>query len=167
MMKVTLTARPFDSEEEAEEAIIAGRISPGDAVFIRYEGPRGSGMPEMFYTTEAVASDEKLVSTIAIITDGRLSGATRGPAIGHVSPEAIEGGPIALVKEGDLIRIDVLNRSLDIIGIKGVERSKEEIDEIMLERKANWKKPKIVNSKGILDIYKKLAASAMKGAYME
>lgn len=167
MLKVTLMAKPFDSEEEAEDAILAGKIKPGDAIFIRYEGPKGSGMPEMFYTTEAVASDVRLASTIAVITDGRFSGATRGPAIGHVSPEAIEGGPIALVEDGDLIRIDILNRRLDIVGVKGIEKTSEEIDEIMSKRKAEWIKPKIMHTNGILDIYKKLAVSAMKGAYME
>ncbi|MDD4833254.1 MAG: dihydroxy-acid dehydratase [Lutispora sp.] len=167
MMKVTLIARPFDSEEEAKEAILSGKIKPGDAVFIRYEGPKGSGMPEMFYTTECIASDKKLVSTTALITDGRFSGATRGPAIGHVSPEANEGGPIALVEEGDIIRIDIPNRRLDIVGVKGVEKSMEEIDEIIEKRKSNWIKPKVIYTQGIFDIYRKLAVSAMKGGYME
>ena len=87
--------------ENAIEAVLQKKIHPGEAVFIRYEGPKGSGMPEMFYTTEAIASDPELVETIALITDGRFSGATRGPAIGHVSPEASEGGPIALVENDD------------------------------------------------------------------
>ena len=85
MQDTILKARPFNREEEAINAILRGNIKPGDAVIIRYEGPKGSGMPEMFYTTEAIASDPKISASIALITDGRFSGATRGPAIGHVS----------------------------------------------------------------------------------
>ncbi|MDK2917930.1 MAG: dihydroxy-acid dehydratase [Candidatus Petromonas sp.] len=167
MMQATLIARPYDSEEEALEAVLNKKIKPGDAVFIRYEGPKGSGMPEMFYTTEAIASDPELVASIALITDGRYSGATRGPAIGHVSPEASEGGPIALVEEGDLIRIDIPNRRLDIIGVDGKEMPKEKVDKILKERRNRWKKPEPKDDKGALKIYRKLAVSPMKGAYME
>ena len=95
-------------------------------------------MPEMFYTTEAIASDEELGKTIALITDGRFSGASKGPAIGHVSPEAADGGPIALVEEDDLIQIDIPNRILRIIGIKGVERTQEEIETILEQSKKEW-----------------------------
>ncbi len=167
MIQSTLVARPFDSEEEAFDAVVNKRIIPGDAVFIRYEGPKGSGMPEMFYTTEAIASDPELVSSIALITDGRYSGATRGPAIGHVSPEASEGGPIALVENGDLIRIDIPNRSIDIVGVNGKERSMEEMRKILEERKKSWRKPELKIKKGALSLYTKLAVSPMKGAYME
>ncbi|MBB6218513.1 dihydroxy-acid dehydratase [Anaerosolibacter carboniphilus] len=167
MMEAILTARPFDSEEEAFEAVINKQIKPGDAVFIRYEGPRGSGMPEMFYTTEAIATDPELVSSIALITDGRYSGATRGPAIGHVSPEASEGGPIALVEEGDLIKVDIPNRTLEIIGIKGQEMMPDEIDNVLQERRKNWIKPEPKFKKGVLSLYTKSAVSPMKGAYME
>ena len=167
MLESTLVARPFDSEEEAFDAVVNKRIIPGDAVFIRYEGPKGSGMPEMFYTTEAIASDPELVSSIALITDGRYSGATRGPAIGHVSPEASEGGPIALVEEGDLIRIDIPKRRLDIVGINGKEKSIVEMQKILEERKKAWIKPKSKIKKGALSLYSKLAVSPMKGAYME
>ncbi len=166
MMKAILVARPFDSEEEAFDAVVNKRIKPGDAVFIRYEGPKGSGMPEMFYTTEAIASDPQLVSSIALITDGRFSGATRGPAIGHVSPEASEGGPIALVEEGDLIKIDIPGRRLDIIGIKGELMTAEQIDKVLENRRKRWIKP-VDHSKGVLKIYKKLAVSPIKGGYME
>ena len=107
MFKAVLRARPFDSEEECIDAVLHHKVQPGDAVFIRYEGPKGSGMPEMFYTSEAISSDKELGRTIALITDGRFSGASTGPVIGHVSPEAQAGGPIALVEEGDLIRLDV------------------------------------------------------------
>ena len=115
------------------------KVQKGDAVFIRYEGPKGSGMPEMFYTSEAISSDKELGKSIALITDGRFSGASTGPVIGHCSPEAVDGGPIALVEEGDLIEIDVKERKLNIIGIAGERKSMEEIDAILKERRQNWK----------------------------
>lgn len=87
MFEATLRAKPYDSEEECISAVLHGEVKPGDAIFIRYEGPRGSGMPEMFYTGEAICADPKLASSVALITDGRFSGASRGPVIGHVSPE--------------------------------------------------------------------------------
>ncbi|WP_139904093.1 dihydroxy-acid dehydratase [Clostridium thermarum] len=167
MHQVILKARPFDSEEEALNAVLSGAIKPGEAVFIRYEGPKGSGMPEMFYTTEAIASDPLLSESVALITDGRFSGATRGPAIGHVSPEASEGGNIALVEEGDLIKIDIPARTLDIIGVKEEEKSAEEIISILQERRKNWIKPTPKYTKGALGIYTRLAVSPMKGGYME
>ncbi|MDR0429725.1 MAG: dihydroxy-acid dehydratase [Tannerellaceae bacterium] len=167
LMQVTLKARVFNNEESALQAVLNKEIHPGEAVLIRYEGPKGSGMPEMFYTTEAIASDPELIETIALITDGRFSGATRGPAIGHVSPEASEGGPIALVEEGDLIKIDIPARKLDIVGISGVIESPEAIDAVFAERKKNWVKPKSRYNSGILSIYTKNSASPMKGGYME
>ena len=167
LMKVTLKARVFNCEEDAIKAVLTKEIKPGDAVFIRYEGPRGSGMPEMFYTTEAIASDPELVESIALITDGRFSGATRGPAIGHVSPEASEGGPIALVEEDDLIKIDIVARQLNIIGVKGQEKTESEIQEILEVRKKSWVRPARKYTKGILGIYTKCAVAAMKGGYME
>lgn len=135
MFQVVGRARPFNSEEDAYKAIISEEIMPGDIVFIRYEGPKGSGMPEMFYTTEAIASNPKLANSVALITDGRFSGATRGPAIGHVSPEAAEGGAIALVEDDDLIEIDIPMRSLNIVGTRGIRKSKTEIAEIIEKEK--------------------------------
>lgn len=167
MMKVTLSARTFDSEEEALSAVLSKDIKPGDAVIIRYEGPKGSGMPEMFYTTEAIASDPELVSTTALITDGRFSGATRGPAIGHVSPEASEGGPIAFIEDNDLIEVDIPLRSINIVGVNGEIKSKEEINKILENREKSWKKPEPKYTKGALGVYTKLAVSAMKGGYMK
>ena len=167
MFKATLTARPFDCEEDAIDAILHGRIHPGDAVFIRYEGPRGSGMPEMFYTGEAICADPKLASSVALITDGRFSGASRGPVIGHVSPEAAAGGPIALVEEGDIIELDVEARRLEITGVKGEHKTPEEMDAILAERKANWKGFTSKYTHGLLKLYSQHAVSAMKGAYME
>lgn len=167
LMQATLKARVFDCEEEAIKAVLQKEVYPGEAVFIRYEGPKGSGMPEMFYTTEAIASDPELVETIALITDGRFSGATRGPAIGHVSPEACEGGPIALVEDGDLITLDIPARRLDITGIAGKQQSPEEIDWILSERRKNWIKPEPRYNNGILSIFTRNSVSPMKGAYME
>ncbi len=167
MHKALLTARPFDSEEEAIEAVLSKAIKPGDAVIIRYEGPKGSGMPEMFYTTEAISSDPELGKTIALITDGRFSGASKGPAIGHVSPEAAEGGPIALVEEGDLILLDIENRILKLAGVKGKALSEEEMGNVLEERRKhlNTREPKYKT--GVLSIYGKHAVSPMKGGYME
>lgn len=167
MREVVLRARPFNSEEEALDAVLTRKISPGDGVFIRYEGPKGTGMPEMFYTTEAIAADEELSSTTALITDGRFSGATRGPAIGHVSPEAYDGGPISLVEENDLIEISIDNRSIDIVGVKGERLSKEEMEKVLSERRAAWVRPPMKKKTGILATYSRLAVSPMKGAYME
>ena len=167
MREAVLIARPFNSEEEAIKAVLTGEINPGDAVIIRYEGPKGSGMPEMFYTTEAIASDPRIAASTALITDGRFSGASRGPAIGHVSPEATEGGPIALVEEGDLIKISVSERKLSIIGVNIRELPEEEIEKILVERKKNWKKPEPRFNKGPLAVYTRFAVSPMKGGYIE
>ncbi len=167
MQEAVLKARVFNCEEDAIEAILKHRIVPGEAVFIRYEGPKGSGMPEMFYTTEAISSDPELSAAIALLTDGRFSGASKGPAIGHISPEAAEGGPIAFVEDGDLIEISVKNRSLNIIGIQGQKKSLAQIDEILKERKTKWQKPKPKYTKGALGIYTRLAVSPMKGGYIE
>lgn len=167
MFRAVLNARPFDSEEECLDAVLHHRVQKGDAVFIRYEGPKGSGMPEMFYTSEAISSDKELGRSIALITDGRFSGASTGPVIGHCSPEAVEGGPIALVEEGDLIEIDVPARKLNIIGVKGPRRSMEEIDEILEERRKNWQPREPKYKKGVLRLFSQHAVSPMKGAYLE
>jgi dihydroxy-acid dehydratase len=166
MHQAILWARPFDSEEEAIAAIINKEIHPGDAVIIRYEGPKGSGMPEMFYTTEAISTDPELAKTIALITDGRFSGASRGPAIGHVSPEAANGGPIALIEEGDLIELDIEKRILSIIGIKGERYSLEDIEKELRKRKESWKPRKIKYESGVLKLFAEHAVSPMKGGYM-
>ena len=167
MHKAILKARPFDSEEEAIEAVLTKKIKPGDAVFIRYEGPKGSGMPEMFYTTEAISSDKELSASIALITDGRFSGASKGPAIGHVSPEAAVGGPIALVEENDLIEIDIEKRILQIVGVNGERLNLDEIDNILAQRKKLWKPRGNKYKSGILKIFSDKAVSPMKGGYME
>ena len=167
MFKAVLNARPFDSEEECLDAVLKHKVQKGDAVFIRYEGPKGSGMPEMFYTSEAISSDAELGRSIALITDGRFSGASTGPVIGHCSPEAVDCGPIALVEEGDLIEIDILGRKLNIIGIKGERKTPEEIDAVLAERRKNWKPREPKYKKGVLRLFSQHAASPMKGAYLE
>ena len=167
MFHAVLRARPFDSEEECLDAVLKHKVQKGDAVFIRYEGPKGSGMPEMFYTSEAISSDKELGKSIALITDGRFSGASTGPVIGHCSPEAVDGGPIALVEEGDLIEIDVKERKLNIIGIAGERKSMEEIDAILKDRRRNWKPREPKYKKGVLRLFSLHAASPMKGAYLE
>ena len=167
MKEAVLYARPFDSEEEAIDSILHGGIHKGEAVIIRYEGPKGSGMPEMFMTTEAIASDSELSKSIALITDGRFSGASRGPCIGHVSPEASSGGEIALIEEGDLIELSLKNRSLNLVGTEGKRRTPEEIESILAQRRNRWEQPKPRYTKGALGLYTKLAVSAMKGGHME
>lgn len=167
MFKKILSARPFDSEEDAIAAILHKDIKPGDAVFIRYEGPKGSGMPEMFYTGEAICSDPELAASVALITDGRFSGASKGPVIGHVSPEAADGGPIALVEEGDLIEIDIDARLLRICGVNGERKSSEEMEEILKERRAKWSPRPGRYQDGVLKLFSEHAVSPMKGGYME
>ena len=167
MFKAVLRARPFDSEEECLDAVLHHKVQKGDAVFIRYEGPKGSGMPEMFYTSEAISSDKELGKSIALITDGRFSGASTGPVIGHCSPEAVDVGPIALVEEGDLIEIDVEARKLNIIGIHGVKMTEEEVQEVLKQRRLAWKPKERKYKKGVLRLFSELAASPMKGAYLE
>ena len=167
MHQAILKARPFDCEEEAIDAILHHRIQPGDAVLIRYEGPKGSGMPEMFYTTEAIASDAELGASIALLTDGRFSGASKGPAIGHISPEAADGGPIALVEENDLIEVNIPKRILRIVGVNGERKTEEEIEKILAERKAAWKPRKNRYTHGVLKQFADKAVSPMKGGYME
>ena len=167
MFHAVLRARPFDSEEECLDAVLKHKVEKGDAVLIRYEGPKGSGMPEMFYTSEAISSDQELGRSIALITDGRFSGASTGPVIGHCSPEAADGGPIALVEEGDLIEIDIAKRKLDIVGINGERKTPEEISAVLTERRKNWAPKERKYQKGVLRMFSEHAVSPMKGAYLE
>ncbi|KAB0578343.1 dihydroxy-acid dehydratase [Fusobacterium naviforme] len=167
MFTALLKARPFDSEEECLDAVLHHRVQKGDAVFIRYEGPKGSGMPEMFYTSEAISSDPELGRSIALITDGRFSGASTGPVIGHCSPEAAAGGPIALVEQDDLIEINIMERRLNIVGIAGERRSAEEIAAVLEERRKNWKPRPLKYKSGVLRMFSEHAASPMEGAYLK
>jgi dihydroxy-acid dehydratase len=167
MLKHTGPAKVFNSEEECYNAVVEERIEPGTVLIIRYEGPRGSGMPEMLMTTEAIVCDNKLNGSTVLITDGRFSGATRGPCVGHVSPEAAAGGPIALVEDGDLIELDIPNRGLNIVGVNGVKQSIEDIDRVLALRASNWKPEVNKRRKGVLKRYTEGAVSAMKGAGYE
>ena len=157
MLVHTGPARVFDSEDEAIAAIYAGKIVAGDVVVIRYEGPRGGpGMREMLNPTSAIAG-MGLDKDVALITDGRFSGATRGASIGHVSPEAAAGGPIALVEEGDIISIDIPAHTISL----QVSR------EVLAERKARWVCPAPRIQTGYLARYAKLVSSADRGAVLD
>ena len=155
-------ARVFNSEEDAHKAVVEHKINPGDIIVIRYEGPRGSGMPELLMTTEAIVCDETLNGTVALVTDGRFSGATRGAAIGHVSPEAARGGMIAFIEDGDIIEYDVENRTLNVVGIHGREVSPEEIEIAFLLRRKLGIRP-APQRRGLLGRYTQAASSAMEG----
>jgi dihydroxy-acid dehydratase len=154
MMTFEGTARCFDSEELAMAALMEGRIVAGDVVVIRYEGPKGGpGMREMLAPTAALMG-LGLGDSVALITDGRFSGGTRGPCIGHVSPEAAEGGPIALIQDGDRILLDIPNRKLDLL-----------VDEATLAtRRAAWTAPEPKIKTGWLARYAKVVTSAYTGA---
>ncbi len=157
MLKHSGPARVFDSEEDAIAAIYSGKIVDGDVVVIRYEGPKGGpGMREMLNPTSALAG-MKLDKTVALITDGRFSGASRGASIGHVSPEAADGGNIALIEEGDIIEIDIPNASINVA-----------LDDATLEsRRAQFVLPEPKIKSGWLSRYAKLVSSADKGAIMK
>jgi len=159
-------ARVFNREEDALDAVLTGKIKPGAVIVIRNEGPRGSGMPEMLATTEALATDPALQNT-AIITDGRFSGATRGPCIGHISPEAVAGGPIALLEDQDIIAIDIPKRSLSMVGHGDQRMNADEINAVLAERRKRWKPSITKHPAGILTRYAAHAVSAIKGAYLE
>ena len=167
MFRAVLRARTFDSEEACLDALLHHRVQKGEAVFIRYEGPKGSGMPEMFYTTEAISTDRELGRSIALITDGRFSGASTGPVIGHCSPEAQSGGPIALVEDGDLIEIDIPARRLAIVGIAGEPKTPEEVAAVLAARRTQWRPKPRKYRHGVLRLYAEHAVSPMKGAYMD
>lgn len=156
MMRHSGPARVFDSEEDALSAIYDGRINAGDVVVIRYEGPRGGpGMREMLYPTSAICG-MGLGSSVALVTDGRFSGATRGAAIGHVSPEAAAGGPIALVHEGDTVEIDIPSGRITLaVG-----------EEELARRRGEWRQPRPKVTTGYLSRYAKQVSSADKGAIL-
>jgi dihydroxy-acid dehydratase len=156
MQKTRGPARVFDSEEEAFAAITGGKILRGDVVVIRYEGPKGGpGMREMLGPTSAI-SGRGLADSVALVTDGRFSGGTRGPCIGHIAPEAAEGGPIALVAEDDYISIDIPNRRIDL-----------EIDKTEFEKRRRDWRPEEKEVKGYLKKYGQGCLSAERGASMK
>ena len=156
MMKHTGPAVIFESENEAYDGIVAGKVKAGDVVVVRNEGPKGGpGMQEMLAPTTAIKG-VKLDDSVALITDGRFSGGTAGACIGHISPEAAAGGPIGLLKNGDIIEIDIPARSLKV----------RLSDEELAERKKNWKKPEPRFKTGWLARYAAMATSADTGAIL-
>jgi dihydroxy-acid dehydratase len=158
MLKHRGPARVFDIEEEAVQAVIGGAVKSGDVVVIRYEGPKGGpGMREMLTATGAIVA-RRLDAEVALITDGRFSGATKGAAIGHISPEAMEGGPLAIVAVGDVIDIDIPGRTLN------VDLPQEEID----KRLAQWSKPSLKREvASYLRRYSAMVTSASTGAVLK
>jgi dihydroxy-acid dehydratase len=157
MLKHSGPARVFNSEDEAIQAIYNGKIVDGDVVVIRYEGPKGGpGMREMLNPTSALAG-MKLDKTVALITDGRFSGASRGASIGHVAPEAASGGPIGLIEEGDIITINIPDAQINV----------EVSDEVLAARKAAYVQPEPNIKTGWLSRYARQVSGANKGAVME
>ncbi len=151
-------ARCFDSEEDATNAVVNGRIKPGDVIVVRYEGPRGGpGMREMLALTSMVKGIPELSSTTALLTDGRFSGGTRGLCIGHISPEAAEGGPIGLIRDGDIVHINLSERTL------AVDVSDDELQ----SRRAAWQAPAPKYARGWLSRYTRLVTNASNGAVLE
>lgn len=160
MRDVELSVSAFDSEKSAFDAIMNGKIKPHTAIVVKYCGPRANGMPEMFYLTEALSNDEELSQSCALITDGRFSGASRGPIIGHVSPEAKNDGPIKYVETGDVLKIDIKNRRIDILDANYNYMSEEHL------RARKVEEPKFKH-KGLVKLYTHLATDAIKGGTME
>ena len=157
MLKHEGPAVIFDSQEEACEGILSGKVKAGDVVVIRYEGPRGGpGMQEMLSPTSYIMG-AGLGDSVALITDGRFSGGTRGACVGHVSPEAAAGGPIGLLREGDVVEIDI---EANLIKVK---LSDEELE----QRRKGWKKPEARIKYGVLGKYASMACSADKGAILK
>jgi dihydroxy-acid dehydratase len=157
-------ARVFEDEPDAINALIERTITPGDVMVIRYEGPHANGMPEMYFAAAILSSDPVLNHTTAIVTDGRYSGAMKGPCVGHVTPEALDGGPIALVEENDLIELNVPERRLAIVGIDGRARPEAEVTEILAQRRERWSPRPPRHTRGILALYERLASDAAHGA---
>ncbi|MBO0730139.1 MAG: dihydroxy-acid dehydratase [Acidimicrobiaceae bacterium] len=157
-------ARVFDFEDTAVDALLRREITPGDVVVIRYEGPRANGMPEMYYASTIISSDATLNVTTALVTDGRYSGAMRGPCVGHVAPEALDGGPIALVQDNDLIEVNIPERRLAVVGVNGQPASEPEVDAVLADRRREWAPPPRRHGTGILSLYERVARTASEGA---
>jgi dihydroxy-acid dehydratase len=163
-------ARVFDTEDSALDSLIgrkgARKVVPGEVVVIRYEGPRANGMPEMYFASAIIAADPALNHTTALITDGRYSGAMKGPCVGHVTPEAIDGGPLALVEEDDLIEINIAERRVAIVGVGKKAAKPEVVERKLSERRARWTPPPFRHTRGILSLYSRVAAGSSDGALM-
>ncbi len=162
--------RVFDTEDAALDSLIgrhgAKKVVPGDVVVVRYEGPRANGMPEMYFASAIIAADPALNHTTALITDGRYSGAMKGPCIGHVTPEAIDGGPIALVEEDDLIEINIPGRRLGIVGIRKKSMEPRAIQRALADRRDRWAAPPYRHTRGILSLYSRVATGSSEGGLM-
>jgi dihydroxy-acid dehydratase len=154
----------FEDEPDAIDALVSRKIKPGDVMVIRYEGPHANGMPEMYFAAAILSADPVLNHTTAIVTDGRYSGAMSGPCIGHVAPEAFEGGPIALIEENDLIELNVPERRLAVVGVEGQPRAEDEMTEILAERRTRWSRRPPRHTRGILSLYERIASDASHGA---
>jgi dihydroxy-acid dehydratase len=163
MHEFTGRAKVFYTQKDAISAIYGGQIEPGDCMVILGQGPRACGMPEMYYITEAIASSARLRESVALVTDGRFSGATRGPAIGHVSPEWVTGGPIGGVRDNDMIEISFSKNQLNLVGIDGEPMAPDEIQRHLDKRLAQAPAPTVTAHPGLLGMYQKLATSAAEG----
>src|SRR5919109_671065 len=157
-------ARVFDFEAVALGALVNRQVTPGGVVVIRYEGPRANGMPEMYFASAIIAADPTLNTTTALITDGRFSGAMKGPCIGHITPEALDGGPIALIEDNDLIEIHVPERRLAIVGVQGQRLPEDQVERVLAERRTRWTPPPPRHSSGILSLYARVATGSSEGA---
>lgn len=156
-------ARVFDGEQACLDALRRSAIKSGDVMVIRYEGPRANGMPEMYFASAVLSADPVLGRTTALITDGRYSGAMQGPSIGHVSPEAIDGGPIALVEDGDLIEINIPERRLAMVGIHHRRAADDEIARVLADRRRRWTPRPSRHHAGILGLFSRVATEAARG----
>ncbi|MCK4593613.1 dihydroxy-acid dehydratase, partial [bacterium] len=152
-MRIQGPARVFTSEGDALDAVSNGSIGPGEVIVLAHQGPRGAGMPELFYLSAAVGEHSDLAGKVALVTDGRFSGATRGPCVGHVCPEAAVGGPLALVREGDAVLVDLEDRRLELL-----------VDEAELEgRRSAWRPPEPPSGTGLEVLYRRRALQADEG----
>ena len=167
MHQAVLKARPFDCEEEAIDAILHHRIQPGDAVLIRYEGPKGSGMPEMFYTTEAISSDPELSASIALITDGRFSGASKDRPSAMCPPRPRRAGPSPWWRRATSSSWTFPAGCCASGGLHGQEATEEEITAELARRKECWHPRPPKYTTGALGLFTKNAVSPMKGGYMD
>jgi dihydroxy-acid dehydratase len=156
-------AKVFHGQEKALAAIYSGQVKPGDCVVVVGQGPKACGMPEMYYITEAIAASAELRESVALVTDGRFSGATRGPAVGHVCPEMLERGPIGIIQEDDLIEINLSKNALNLMGIAGQAQDAETIEKVIQERLKDFSPPQPVKQPGLLGMYQHLALSATEG----
>lgn len=167
MTQFTGVAKVFTASNSALEAITSGQIQPGDAIVIKGEGPAANGMPEQFYVTEAIASDPQLATTVALLTDGRFSGASRGPVIGHICPEAAHNGPIAVLEDGDVIQFDLTTGQLNLIGIASEPNlPASEAEQIIASRLENIPPMAPSYRSGLLGLYTQHATPVWQGAMM-